>query len=164
MEKTPTKNSPNTAEIVDMLRAISSDLHTESHKLQQYERDLLQVQTELDGISQKIWLAYSTMNHVNKVIEELQSILESHPIAQATSTPPPTSVPGIYPVEYVDSDGDGIRIMMEPAEETGHVCWVVHNSRHVNPCHEFPTPEAAYSSHRATKLASGPPIAACSYW
>jgi hypothetical protein len=90
MEKTPNKNSPNTAEIVDMLRAISSDLHTESHKLQQYERDLLQVQTELDRISRKIWLAYSTMNDVNKVIEELQAILESHPITQATSAPPPT--------------------------------------------------------------------------
>jgi hypothetical protein len=55
----------------------------------------------------------------------------------------------IFPVEYADANGDGIRISMEPAEETGQVCWVVRNSRHVNPCHEFPTPEAAYAAHQA---------------
>jgi hypothetical protein len=38
---------------------------------------------------------------------------------------------------------------MEPADETGRVCWVVRNSRRVNPIHEFPTPEAAYAAHQA---------------
>jgi hypothetical protein len=55
---------------------------------------------------------------------------------------------GFFPVEYAD-DGRGIRILMEPADETGHVCWVIRNSRHVNPSHEFPTPEAAYAAHCA---------------
>jgi hypothetical protein len=55
----------------------------------------------------------------------------------------------IFPVEYADSNGDGIRIIMEPADETGRVCWVVRNSRRVNPIHEFPTPEAAYAAHQA---------------
>ena len=55
----------------------------------------------------------------------------------------------IFPVEYADANGEGIRIIMEPADETGQVCWVVRNSRHVNPCHEFPTPEAAYAAHQA---------------
>lgn len=54
----------------------------------------------------------------------------------------------IFPTEYADSDGGGIRIIMEPADETGQVCWVVRNSRYVNPCHEFPTPEAAYAAHK----------------
>jgi len=55
----------------------------------------------------------------------------------------------IFPVEYADSNGEGIRIIMEPADETGRVCWVVRNSRRVNPIHEFPTPEAAYAAHQA---------------
>jgi hypothetical protein len=55
----------------------------------------------------------------------------------------------IFPVEYADSNGDGIRIIMEPADETGRVCWVVRNSRRVSPIHEFPTPEAAYAAHQA---------------
>jgi hypothetical protein len=59
--------------------------------------------------------------------------------------------PGIFPVEYADANGDGIRIVMEPAEETGQVCWVVRNSRHINACHEFSTPEAAYAAHQAAK-------------
>jgi hypothetical protein len=56
---------------------------------------------------------------------------------------------GFFPVEYADDDGRGIRILMEPADEAGQVCWVVHNSRHVNPCREFATPEAAYAAHCA---------------
>lgn len=59
---------------------------------------------------------------------------------------PPT---GFFPVEYADANGEGIRIIMEPADETGHVCWVVRNSRRVNPIREFPTPEAAYAAHLA---------------
>jgi len=55
----------------------------------------------------------------------------------------------IFPVEYADSNGEGIRIIMEPADETGRVCWVVRNSRRVNPINEFPTPEAAYAAHQA---------------
>jgi hypothetical protein len=55
----------------------------------------------------------------------------------------------IFPVEYADSNGDGIRIIMEPADETGRVCWVVRNSRRVCPIREFPTPEAAYAAHQA---------------
>ncbi len=55
---------------------------------------------------------------------------------------------GFFPVEYVDADGDGIRILMEPAEETGQACWVVRNSRRVSPFEEFPTPEAAYAAHQ----------------
>ncbi len=72
-------------------------------------------------------------------------------IDQPTPTPasPLVEPSDIFPTEYADSDGDGIRIMMEPADETGRVCWVVRNSRHVNPCHEFPTPEAAYAAHKS---------------
>jgi hypothetical protein len=55
----------------------------------------------------------------------------------------------IFPVEYADANGEGIRIIMEPADETGRVCWVVRNSRRVNPIYEFPTPEAAYAAHQA---------------
>jgi len=55
----------------------------------------------------------------------------------------------IFPVEYADANGEGIRIIMEPADETGRVCWVVRNSRRVNPIREFPTPEAAYAAHQA---------------
>lgn len=55
----------------------------------------------------------------------------------------------IFPVEYADANGEGIRIIMEPADETGRVCWVVRNSRRVNPIREFPTPEAAYAAHLA---------------
>jgi hypothetical protein len=55
----------------------------------------------------------------------------------------------IFPVEYADSNGDGIRIIMEPADETGRACWVVRNSRRVSPIREFPTPEAAYAAHQA---------------
>jgi hypothetical protein len=54
----------------------------------------------------------------------------------------------IFPVEYADSNGEGIRIIMEPADETGRVCWVVRNSRRVSPIREFPTPEAAYAAHQ----------------
>ena len=71
----------------------------------------------------------------------------------SSATAPPTA---IFPVEYADSDGDGIRILMEPADATGRVCWVVRNSRHVNPCHEFPSPEDAYAAHRRGQLAAEP--------
>jgi hypothetical protein len=71
---------------------------------------------------------------------------------EAATTPPPA--PEIYPMEYADTDGDGIRIMKVPSVETGKSCWIVRNSRHVNPFHEFTTPEEAYSFHQATKLAS----------
>jgi hypothetical protein len=85
-------------------------------------------------------------------------IMEPAPPAQQ----PPQSVPPaeIFPVEYADSDGDGIRILMEPADETGRVCWVVRNSRHVNPCHEFPSPEDAYAAHRRAQPAPAPPAPA----
>jgi hypothetical protein len=55
---------------------------------------------------------------------------------------------GFFPVEYADADGEGVRILMEPADETGRVCWAVRHSRHVNPFRKFPTPEAAYAAHR----------------
>jgi hypothetical protein len=65
------------------------------------------------------------------------------------AVPVPVSEPvGFFPVEYADADGEGIRILMEPADETGRVCWTVRNSRHVNPCREFATPEEAYAAHR----------------
>jgi hypothetical protein len=75
---------------------------------------------------------------------------------------PQQSVPPaeIFPVEYADSDGDGIRILMEPADATGRVCWVVRNSRHVNPCHEFSSPEDAYAAHRRAQPAPAPPAPA----
>lgn len=66
----------------------------------------------------------------------------------APAEPNDPAAPGFFPVEYADADGEGIRILMEPADETGRACWVVRNSRHVNPCREFPTPEAAYAAHR----------------
>jgi hypothetical protein len=73
----------------------------------------------------------------------------------ATPEPRPASAEArpaaseIFPVEYADANGEGIRIIMEPAEETGQVCWVVRNSRRVCPIREFPTPEAAYAAHQA---------------
>lgn len=71
----------------------------------------------------------------------------AHPVALRPDEAPYRV--NIFPVEYADSDGDGIRILMEPSEETNQVCWTVRNSRHVNPCHEFPSPEDAYAAHRA---------------
>jgi hypothetical protein len=72
---------------------------------------------------------------------------------ESSATAPPTA---IFPVEYADSDGDGIRILMEPRDAIGRVCWVVRNSRHVNPCHEFSSPEDAYAAHRRAQLAAEP--------
>jgi hypothetical protein len=57
--------------------------------------------------------------------------------------------PDIFPTEYADTDGDGIRIVMEPSEEKNQACWVVRNSRHVNPCREFDTPEQAFAAHQS---------------
>jgi hypothetical protein len=69
--------------------------------------------------------------------------------ARPAIQPVPVSEPvGFFPVEYADADGEGIRILMEPADETGRVCWTVRNSRHVNPYREFATPEEAYAAHR----------------
>ncbi len=87
--------------------------------------------------------------------------LEARPIpaSPARPAPGPQSAPAIFPVEYADADGDGIRIAMEPAEETGRACWVVRNSRHINACHEFSTPEAAHAAHQAAKPAQPTPAA-----
>jgi hypothetical protein len=71
-----------------------------------------------------------------------------HMISDLRAARRPKPPAGFFPVEYADADGDGIKILMEPADETGRVCWVVRDSRHVNPCREFPTPEAAYAAHR----------------
>lgn len=64
--------------------------------------------------------------------------------------------PGIVPVEYWDIDS-GARIVSEPAEEGSGGCWVVLNSRHVNPCTEFPTLEAAW---KALQVAHALPLPA----
>jgi hypothetical protein len=71
------------------------------------------------------------------------------PELRATSAEVQPAASEIFPVEYADANGEGIRIIMEPADETGRVCWVVRNSRRVNPIYEFPTPEAAYAAHQA---------------
>ena len=78
--------------------------------------------------------------------------LEAEPQQPEQSVPPAE----IFPVEYADSDGEGIRILMEPGDAIGRVCWVVRNSRHVNPCHEFSSPEDAYAAHRRAQLAAEP--------
>jgi hypothetical protein len=70
-------------------------------------------------------------------------------VFQAASAEVRPAAKEIFPVEYADSNGEGIRIIMEPADETGRVCWVVRNSRRVSPIREFPTPEAAYAAHQA---------------
>ena len=58
----------------------------------------------------------------------------------------PTPVPaGMFPVEYWDIDS-GARIVTEPSEEAPGGCWVVLNSRHVNPLTEFPTAKAAWNA------------------
>lgn len=64
--------------------------------------------------------------------------------------------PGFVPVEYWDIDSDA-RIVSEPAEEKSGGCWVVLNSRHVNPCTEFPTLEAAW---KALQVAHALPLPA----
>ena len=62
--------------------------------------------------------------------------------------PEPERLGAFFPVEYADTNGEGIRITMEPSEENGQTCWVVYNSRHVSPTEEFPTPDAAYAAHQ----------------
>ena len=52
---------------------------------------------------------------------------------------------GLIPMEYVDADSSA-RIVSEPSEDGPGGCWVVRNSRHVNPCTEFPTAEAAWDA------------------
>ena len=53
---------------------------------------------------------------------------------------------GLFPVEYWHMDS-GARIFNEPSEEQpSRGCWVVRNSRHVNPCTEFPTVAAALAA------------------
>jgi hypothetical protein len=98
------------------------------------------------------------INLIRQVVELGQQPKQPAPVAEDSSaTAAPTA---IFPVEYADSDGDGIRILMEPAEETGRVCWVVRNSRYVNPCHEFSSPEDAYAAHRRAQPATAPPAPA----
>jgi hypothetical protein len=61
---------------------------------------------------------------------------------------------GLIPMEYVDADSSA-RIVSEPSEDGPGGCWVVRNSRHVNPCTEFPTAEAAWDAlQRAQSLPS----------
>jgi hypothetical protein len=74
---------------------------------------------------------------------------DAMPELRAASAEVRSAAREIFPVEYADANGEGIRIIMEPADETGRVCWVVRNSRRVNPIREFPTPEAAYAAHQA---------------
>lgn len=58
----------------------------------------------------------------------------------------PTPVPGgMIPVEYWDIDS-GARIVTEPSEEGPGGCWVVLNSRYVNPLDEFQTAQAAWDA------------------
>lgn len=49
--------------------------------------------------------------------------------------PPPE---GLSVMEYIHIDS-GARIISEPSEECSGGCWIVRNSRHVNPCTEFRT-------------------------
>ena len=51
----------------------------------------------------------------------------------------------MIPVEYMDLDS-GARIVSEPSEEGPGGCWVVLNSRLVNPLTEFSTAEAAWNA------------------
>lgn len=61
---------------------------------------------------------------------------------------------GLIPMEYADADSSA-RIVSEPSEDGPGGCWVVINSRHVNPCTEFPTAEAAWDAlQRAQSLPS----------
>jgi hypothetical protein len=84
-------------------------------------------------------------------VEALEAAHEATAISElrAASAEVRPAAKEIFPVEYTDSNGEGVRIIMEPADETGRVCWVVRNSRRVNPIREFPTPEAAYAAHQA---------------
>jgi hypothetical protein len=84
-------------------------------------------------------------------VEALEAAYEETAMAElrAASAEARPAASEIFPVEYADANGEGIRIIMEPAEETGQVCWVVRNSRRVCPIREFPTPEAAYAAHQA---------------
>jgi hypothetical protein len=75
----------------------------------------------------------------------------------AAQPPVAQPAPAIFPVEYADANGDGIRILMEPSGDTGQACWVVRNSRRVDPLLEFSTPEAAHAAHQAPQPA--PPVA-----
>jgi hypothetical protein len=63
---------------------------------------------------------------------------------------------GLFPVEYFDMDS-GARIVSEPSEEgpESNGCWVVLNSRAVNPCTEFSTIQAAWDALHPKPLPSG---------
>jgi hypothetical protein len=52
---------------------------------------------------------------------------------------------GLSAEEYYHIDS-GARIVREPSEEWSGGCWVVSNSRHVNPCTEFPSLDAAWAA------------------
>jgi hypothetical protein len=91
-------------------------------------------------------------------IEALEAAQQPAPATEESSATAPNTA--IFPVEYADSDGDGIRILMEPADETGQGFWFVRNSRYVNPCHEFSSPEDAYAAHRRAQPATAPPAPA----
>jgi hypothetical protein len=111
-------------------------------------------------------IGQQTVAQVQQLAEQASAWLRDNPPGQPVAIEPrgcpapgacscveptPEAAPGIFPVEYADANGDGIRIVMEPAEETGQVCWVVRDSRHVSPLSEFPTPEAAHAAHQAAQ-------------
>lgn len=52
---------------------------------------------------------------------------------------------GLEAEEYVHADS-GARIVREPCDGEPGWCWTVSNSRHVNPCTEFPTLAAAWTA------------------
>ena len=52
---------------------------------------------------------------------------------------------GLTPEEYFHADS-GARIVREPCDGEPGWCWTVSNSRHVNPCTEFPTLAAAWEA------------------
>jgi hypothetical protein len=97
------------------------------------------------------WPTATCLLELRARIEALEAAQREAPMTElrAASAEARPAAREIFPVEYADSNGEGIRIIMEPAEETGQVCWVVRNSRRVSPIHEFPTPEAAYAAHQA---------------
>jgi hypothetical protein len=60
----------------------------------------------------------------------------------------------LVPVEYFDID-TCTRIVSEPREEGSGGCWVVLNSRKVNPLTEFPTVEAAWKALQSNETTKG---------
>jgi hypothetical protein len=111
---------PADGEVVELVAALESD--AECVEVEHYD------------------LCNMTADQMRRAAELLEQRLPT-PIPVAERLPRASMVP----TEYIDLDS-GARIVSEPAEDWPGGCWVVRNSRHINPCKEFHSAEAAYEA------------------